>query len=147
VVIPGAAITTDIMVGFPGESEKDFEDTLNLVREVGYDSAFTFIYSRRRGTPADKFEEQIPEDIKHERFNRLVKIVNESSARKNRAYEGRTEEILVEGLSKNDSTRLMGRTRTGKLVNFQGDVNSIGELVKVKISKAHSFSLLGKQIQ
>ncbi len=145
--IPGAAITTDIMVGFPGESEKDFEDTLNLVREVGYDSAFTFIYSRRRGTPADKFEEQIPEDIKHERFNRLVKIVNESSARKNRAYEGRTEEILVEGLSKNDSTRLMGRTRTGKLVNFQGDVNSIGELIKVKISKAHSFSLLGKQIQ
>ncbi|KAA8664556.1 tRNA (N6-isopentenyl adenosine(37)-C2)-methylthiotransferase MiaB [Clostridium sp. MT-14] len=144
--IPEAAITTDIMVGFPGESEEDFEETLNLAKEVEYDSAFTFIYSRRKGTPADKLEEQVPENIKHERFNRLVEVVNESSAKKNKVYEGKIEEILVEGLSKNNSAKLMGRTRTGKLVNFQGDVDSIGRLVKVRISKAHSFSLSGKQI-
>ncbi len=144
--IPEAAITTDIMIGFPGESEEDFEETLNLAKEVEYDSAFTFIYSRRKGTPADKLEEQVPENIKHERFNRLVEVVNESSAKKNKVYEGKIEEILVEGLSKNNSAKLMGRTRTGKLVNFQGDVDSIGRLVKVRISKAHSFSLSGKQI-
>lgn len=145
--IPEAAITTDIMVGFPGESEEDFEETLKLAEEVEYDSAFTFIYSRREGTPADKLETQIPEDVKHERFNRLVEVVNKCSARRNRAYEGKIEEILVEGPSKNDSRKLTGRTRTGKLVNFQGDMDSIGKLVKVKITRANSFSLLGKQVQ
>ncbi|AZV57066.1 tRNA (N6-isopentenyl adenosine(37)-C2)-methylthiotransferase MiaB [Clostridium sp. AWRP] len=144
--VPDAAITTDIIVGFPGETEEDFEETLNLAREVQYDSAFTFIYSKRKGTPAYDFEEQIPEDIKHERFNRLVEVINESSARKNKAYEGRTEEILVEGTSKNDNTKLTGRTRSGKLVNFKGNKKDIGKLVKVKITKATSFSLLGEEI-
>ncbi|OAA82837.1 tRNA (N6-isopentenyl adenosine(37)-C2)-methylthiotransferase MiaB [Clostridium ljungdahlii] len=145
--VPDAGITTDIIVGFPGETEEDFEETLNLAREVQYDSAFTFIYSKRKGTPAYDFEEQIPEDIKHERFNRLVEVINESSARKNKAYEGRTEEILVEGTSKNDTTKLTGRTRSGKLVNFEGNKKDIGKLVKVKITKATSFSLLGEEIQ
>lgn len=144
--IPDASITTDIIVGFPGETEEDFEETLNLAEEVEFDSAFTFIYSKREGTPAYKIEEQISDDVKHERFNRLVEVINKSAAKKNKVYEGRIEEVLVEGPSKNDSTKLMGRTRTGKLVNFQGDKAFIGELVKVEITKATSFSLLGRQI-
>lgn len=144
--IPDVAITTDIIVGFPGETEEDFEETLSLAREVQYDSAFTFIYSRRKGTPADEMEEQIDEDVKHERFNRLVEIINASSAKNNKKYEGRIEEILVEDLSKNDDTKLTGRTRTGKLVNFPGSKDNIGKLVKVKIVKANSFSLIGEEI-
>lgn len=144
--IPDVAITTDIIVGFPGETEEDFEETLSLAREVQYDSAFTFIYSRRKGTPADEMEEQIDEDVKHERFNRLVEIINASSSKNNKKYEGRIEEILVEDLSKNDDTKLTGRTRTGKLVNFSGSKDNIGKLVKVKIVKANSFSLVGEEI-
>lgn len=144
--IPNVAISTDIIVGFPGETEEDFEETLSLAKEVQYDSAFTFIYSRRKGTPADEMEDQIDDSVKHDRFNRLVEIINESAARKNKEYEGRIEEVLVEGLSKNDETKLMGRTRTGKLVNFTGDKSNIGKLVNVKITKANSFSLLGEQV-
>ncbi|AKA68572.1 tRNA (N6-isopentenyl adenosine(37)-C2)-methylthiotransferase MiaB [Clostridium scatologenes] len=144
--IPDVAITTDIIVGFPGETEEDFEETLSLAREVQYDSAFTFIYSRRKGTPADEMEEQIDENVKHERFNRLVEIINASSAKNNKKYEGRIEEILVEDLSKNDDTKLTGRTRTGKLVNFPGSKDNIGKLAKVKIVKANSFSLIGEEI-
>ncbi|NMM62687.1 tRNA (N6-isopentenyl adenosine(37)-C2)-methylthiotransferase MiaB [Clostridium sp. P21] len=144
--IPDVSITTDIIVGFPGETEEDFEETLSLAREVQYDSAFTFIYSRRKGTPADEMEEQIDEDVKHERFNRLVEIINASSAKNNKKYEGRIEEILVEDFSKNDDTKLTGRTRTGKLVNFSGSKDNIGKLVKVKIVKANSFSLIGEEI-
>ncbi len=145
--IPQAAITTDIIVGFPGETEEDFEETLSLAREVQYDSAFTYIYSRRKGTPADEMEDQIDEDVKHERFNRLVQIINESSAKNNQKYQDKIEEVLVEGFSKNDDTKLMGRTRTGKMVNFPGTKHSIGKLVKVKITKANSFSLNGEEIQ
>lgn len=144
--IPNVAISTDIIVGFPGETEEDFEETLSLAKEVQYDSAFTFIYSRRKGTPADEMEDQIDDAVKHERFNRLVQIVNASAASKNKEYEGRIEDVLVEGFSKNDETKLMGRTRTGKLVNFSGSESSIGNLVNVKITKANSFSLLGEQV-
>ncbi len=144
--MPDIAITTDIIIGFPGETEEDFEDTLKIVKEIEFDSAFTFIYSIREGTPAAKFEEQVPEDIKHERFNRLVEVVNEISARKNKVYDGKVVEVLVEGTSKNDETKLMGRTRNGRLVNFTGDKNSIGKLVNVKITKAQSFSLTGEII-
>ncbi|EQB4339652.1 tRNA (N6-isopentenyl adenosine(37)-C2)-methylthiotransferase MiaB [Clostridium botulinum] len=145
-LIPNVALSTDIIVGFPGETEKDFEKTLSLVKEVEYDSAFTFLYSIRKGTPAAKFEDQVPEDVKHKRFNRLVEVLNEISAKKNKAYEGKIEEVLVEGTSKNDENKLMGRTRTGRLVNFIGDKDSIGELVNVKIIKANSFSLTGEEI-
>jgi tRNA-2-methylthio-N6-dimethylallyladenosine synthase len=144
--MPNVAITTDIIVGFPGETEEDFEDTLSLVKEVEYDSAFTFIYSKRKGTPADEMKEQIEDDVKHIRFNRLVEAINEISAKKNKAYAGSTVEVLVEGFSKNDSEKLMGRTRTGKLVNFKGNSDSIGKLVSVKITEALSFSLNGEQI-
>ncbi len=142
--IPGCAITTDIIVGFPGETEEDIQDTIDLVKEVGYDSAFTFIYSRRNHTPADKMENQIAEDVKHERFNRLVEAVNDSVVKINKSYEGKVVEVLVEGPSKNDETKLMGRTRTGKLVNFAGDESLVGKLVNVKIYRAQPFSLLGE---
>lgn len=143
--IPGCSITTDIIVGFPGESEEDIQDTIDLVKEVKYDSAFTFIYSRRNHTPADKMENQIPEEVKHERFNRLVEAVNENVIRGNKFYEGKTVEVLVEGPSKTDETKLMGRTRNGRLVNFScEDKNLIGKLVNVKINRAQPFSLIGE---
>ena len=144
--IPDVTITTDIIVGFPGETEEDFNDTLSLVKEVGYDSAYTFIYSRRNHTPADKMENQVPDDVKHERFNRLVQAVNENVIRNNKAYEGKVVEILVEGPSKNDETKLMGRTRNGRLVNFEGDKSLIGELIDVKIVRAQPYSLIGELI-
>ena len=145
--MPECAITTDIIVGFPGETEEDFEATLNLVKEVKYDSAFTFIYSRRNNTPADKMENQIPDDIKHERFNRLVEAVNENVITGNKFYEGKTVEILVEGPSKHDETKLMGRTRNGRLVNFPGDESLVGKLINVKILRAQPFSLIGEIIK
>lgn len=144
--IPNVALTTDIIIGFPGETEEDFLETLDLVKKVEFDSAFTFIYSKRKGTPADEMEEQIPNEVKHDRFNRLVSVINEISAKKNKEYHGKVVEVLVEGTSKNDNNKLMGRTRTGKLVNFTGDFNSIGKLVNVEITEALSFSLNGKQI-
>ncbi|MDY2959609.1 MAG: tRNA (N6-isopentenyl adenosine(37)-C2)-methylthiotransferase MiaB [Hornefia sp.] len=142
--VPEITISTDIIVGFPGETDEQFEETLSLVKEVGYDSAFTFLYSVRTGTPAAKFTDQIPEDIKHERFNRLVKLVDSISAEKNRAYEGRIEEVLVEGKSKRNENTLSGRTDGFKLVNFPGDESYIGRLVKVKITEGKTFSLEGK---
>ena len=145
--IPDVTLTTDIIIGFPGETEEDFLDTLNLCEEVGYDSAFTFIYSRRNHTPADKMENQIPDDIKHDRFNRLVEAINKKVILKNKEYEGKVVEVLVEGPSKNDETKLTGRTRNGKLVNFEGKEGLIGELVNVKIVRAQPFSLIGEIVE
>jgi len=145
--IPNVALTTDIIVGFPGETDEDFEDTLSLVKEVEYDSAFTFLYSKRKGTPADLMLDQVSESAKKERFNKLVEAVNEICAKKNKEYDGKVVEVLVEGESKSDETKLTGRTRTGKLVNFTGEKSSIGNLVNVKITKAQSFSLIGEQVQ
>lgn len=144
--IPNVGLTTDIIVGFPGETEDDFNETLNLVKEVCYDSAFTFLYSRRGGTPADTMENQISEEIKHTRFNRLIDAVNSCSEKINKTYLNSIVEVLVEGLSKNDESKLMGRTRTGKLVNFTGNKDSIGKLVNVKITKITTFSLSGEEI-
>ena len=145
--IPDVTLTTDIIIGFPGETEEDFLDTLSLCEEVGYDSAFTFIYSRRNHTPADKMENQIPDDIKHDRFNRLVEAINKKVVIKNKEYEGKVVEVLVEGPSKNDETKLTGRTRNGKLVNFAGDENLVGELVNLKIVRAQPFSLIGEIVE
>lgn len=145
--IPDVTLTTDIIIGFPGETEEDFLDTLSLCEEVGYDSAFTFIYSRRNHTPADKMENQIPDDIKHDRFNRLVEAINKKVVIKNKEYEGKVVEVLVEGPSKNDETKLTGRTRNGKLVNFAGDEKLIGELVNLKIVRAQPFSLIGEIVE
>jgi tRNA-2-methylthio-N6-dimethylallyladenosine synthase len=143
--IPGVAITTDIIVGFPGETEEDFEDTLSLAAEVEYDSAFTFIYSRRKYTPADEMEEQIEDDVKHERFNRLVELINKISMKKNKEYKGKFVEVLIEGTSKNNENRMMGRTSSGKLVNFTGSKDNIGKITNVEITEALSFSLNGEE--
>ncbi len=145
--IPRVAITTDIIVGFPGETEEDFAETLSLCEEIGFDSAFTFIYSNRNNTPADVMENQIPEDIKHERFERLVEVVNRRAADINQGYVGKVYEVLIEGTSKNNSSVLTGRTRSGKIVNFEGDISLIGKMSDVKITKANSFSLFGETVK
>ena len=142
--IPGVSLTTDIIVGFPGETEEDFLDTLDLVKKVQYDSAFTFIYSRRNNTPADMMLNQVPDADKHHRFDRLVKAVNESVVLKNKEFEGKVTEVLVEGFSKNDETKFTGRTRNGKLVNFTGENIKAGDLVNVRIVRAQPFSLIGE---
>lgn len=143
-VDPNIAISTDIIVGFPGETEEEFEETLTLCEEVRYDSAFTFLYSVRKGTPAEKFENQIPEEIKHERFNRLVDVINRISAEKNAEYVGRVEKVLVDGPSKNNSKTYGGRTESFKLVNFKGTPDMIGQVVDVLITGANTFSLEGE---
>ena len=144
--IAGVSLTTDIIVGFPGETEEDFLDTLDLVQKVQYDSAFTFIYSRRNNTPADMMLNQVPDADKHHRFDRLVKAVNESVIMKNKEFEGKTVEVLVEGTSKNDDSKFTGRTRNGKLVNFTGENIKAGDLVMVKIVRAQPFSLIGEAL-
>lgn len=140
---PDIAITTDIIVGFPGETEEDFQDTLSLVREVEYDSAFTFLYSVRKGTPAEQYEDQVPEDVKHERFNRLVDLMNELSLKKNKALEGLVLPVLVEGVSKNNEDTLTGRTEGFKTVNFKGPKEIIGTIVPVQIMEGKTFNLEG----
>jgi tRNA-2-methylthio-N6-dimethylallyladenosine synthase len=142
--IPGVSLTTDIIVGFPGETEEDFLETLDLVERVGYDSAFTFIYSRRNNTPADMMLNQVTDADKHHRFDRLIKAVNNGVIQSNKAYEGKVVEVLVEGLSKNDETKFTGRTRNGKLVNFAGENIKAGDIVNVKITRAQPFSLIGE---
>ncbi|MCB2299743.1 tRNA (N6-isopentenyl adenosine(37)-C2)-methylthiotransferase MiaB [Clostridium tagluense] len=145
-ILPSVGLSTDIIVGFPGETEEDFAETLSLMEEVKFDLAFMYLYSKRKGTPADEMLDQIPDKIKHERFNRLIEVVNRTSKEKNIEYVGKIVEVLVEGFSKNDKSKLTGRTRTGKLVNFEGNYKAIGELVSVQITNAHSFSLMGEEI-
>lgn len=142
--IPNIAITTDIIVGFPGESEEDFNDTLDMVKYIKFDSAFTFLYSKREGTPAQKFEEQISEDIKHKRFNILLDTINDISYEKNLEYKDKIVKVLIEDLSKNDENNLMGRTDTGKLVNIISNSHElIGNTVNVKIIECQTWSLKG----
>lgn len=141
------SISTDIIVGFPGETEEDFQDTLSLVREVEYDSAFTFIYSPRVGTPAAKYDNQIPENIKHDRFDRLVDEVNRCSAKKNSEYLGRIVDVMVDGASKNDAGAWSGRTDTFKLVNFTSEEPlTEGQMVSVRITETKTFSLDGEKV-
>ena len=143
---PGITISSDIMVGFPGETEEDFLDTLDLIERVRYDSAFTFLYSPRKGTPAAEAADQIPEEIKHDRFNRMVELINTISAEKNAAMEGKIEDVLVEGVSKQKPDNLAGRTDGFKLVNFHGDPSLTGKIVPVRITKGKTFSLEGELI-
>lgn len=144
---PDLSISTDIIVGFPGETEEDFLDTLSLVREVEYDSAFTFIYSPRVGTPAAKYDNQIPENIKHERFDRLVEEVNRCSAKKNSEYLGKIVTVMVDGPSKNDAGAWSGRIDTFKLVNFTSEEPlTEGQMVSVRITETKTFSLDGEKV-
>src|ERR671933_2351819 len=129
--VPDCAITTDIIVGFPGETEADFAETLEVVEEVGFDGAFTFVFSPRRGTEAADMPDQVPEDVKRERIERLVELVQRVARERNAARVGRVEEVLVEGPSRTDGTLLRGRTRRNTTVNFAGDAPA-GELVPVR---------------
>lgn len=146
-VAPDIAISTDIIVGFPGETEEEFLETLEVCKEVRYDSAFTFLYSKRPNTPAEKREDQVPEDEKHDRFNRLCDVINQISMEKNQLYVGTIQDVLVEGPSKRNSKTYGGRTDTFKLVNFVGKPEMIGEIVKVKITDSNTFSLIGEVIE
>lgn len=141
--VPGISITTDIIVAFPGETEKQFLDTLSLVKEVEYEGAYTFIYSPREGTPAATYENPLTEEQKHERLDQLLEVVNDYSYRGNIKYEGKVVEVLVEGFSKNKENMLTGYSRHNKLVNFSGDESLIGKVVNVKIEKAYSWHLQG----
>lgn len=136
-------ITTDIIVGFPGETEEDFQETLKLCHQVQFDSAFTFIYSIRKGTPAEHYRDQVPEEVKHNRFNRLVEVINQYAAEKNRAYVGRVVSVLVDGPSKTDPTMLSGRTETFKPVDFPDGGQKAGDVVNVEITQGKTFSLRG----
>ncbi len=142
--IPDLAIGTDIIVGFPGETEHDFEHTLEVVSEVRYDSAFTFVYSPRAGTEAAAMSEQVPHEVKIERMERLVELTQSIARERNRTRIGRVEEVLVEGSSRTDPTLLRGRTRRNTTVNFSGDATP-GELVEVLIEDATSTTLRGKR--
>jgi tRNA-2-methylthio-N6-dimethylallyladenosine synthase len=142
--VPDCAITTDIIVGFPGESEADFEQTLEVVDAVGYDSAFTFIFSPRRETEAADFGEQIPHPVKVERMERLVELVQRRAAERAQRFVGREIEVLVEGTSRTDEARLRGRSRHNKAVNFDGTARP-GELVTVEVESATSQTLMGTE--
>jgi tRNA-2-methylthio-N6-dimethylallyladenosine synthase len=142
--IPDLALGTDIIVGFPGETEQDFVETLAVVEQVGYDSAFTFVYSPRRGTEAAEMPEQIAEEVKRERIERLVEVVQRIAAKRNAERVGRVEEVLVEGPSRTEPTLLRGRTRRNTTVNFSGSAEA-GELVPVLVQSATSTTLRGTQ--
>ncbi|MEW6189788.1 MAG: tRNA (N6-isopentenyl adenosine(37)-C2)-methylthiotransferase MiaB [Actinomycetota bacterium] len=141
--IPECSITTDIMVGFPGETEEDFQETLDLVEKARFDQAFTFIYSPRPGTPAAEIEVQIPQEVKLERFKKLVLLQSQICLEQNRKLMGKTLEIFVEGPSKKEKNILTGRTRTNKVVNFQGPRELINKMVDVVIVEAHTWYLMG----
>ena len=140
---PDIAITTDIIVGFPGETEEEFEDTLSLVEYVKYDSAFTFIYSPREGTPAAGFSDQIPYDIKHERFERLNEVVNKYSLEKNERLSDKTVKVLIDGSSRKDDKSYSGRTDGFKLVNVSSGRDITSQLVDVRITECKTFSIDG----
>jgi len=142
--VPDCAITTDIIVGFPGESEADFEQTLEVVEEVGYDGAFTFVYSPRRGTLAADMDDQVAHPVKVERMERLVEAVQRRARERAQRFVGRSMEVLVEGPSRNDPTRIRGRVRHNKAVNFEGTAEA-GQMVDVEIGSATSQTLTGSE--
>ena len=144
--IPDVLFSTDIIVGFPEETEADFEETLDVVSKVNFEQIFMFIYSRRVGTPADKNVNQIPEGIKHKRFDRLKALFESQVEENNKKYIGTIQKILVEGLSKTNANMLTGRTNSNKVVVFEGDESLVGQVVEVKIISEHKWYLKGEKI-
>jgi tRNA-2-methylthio-N6-dimethylallyladenosine synthase len=142
--VPGVALRTTFIVGFPGETDADFEETCTAVEEVGFDGAFTFVYSPRAGTEAAAMPDQIHDDVKSERIERLVEVTQRAAAKRNDTRVGLVEEVLVEGVSRTDASVLRGRTRRNTTVNFAGTALA-GELVPVRIAKATSTTLQGRQ--
>ena len=144
--VKGCSITTDIIVGFPGESEEQFNNTLKAVRELQYDSAFTFIYSPRVGTPAAKMDDNVSEEEKKKRFNSLVEVVGESAKKRNDVYVGKVVKVLVEGYSKKNKNIFSGYSEENKLVNFKGNEGMIGKIVDVKITTSKTWTLEGEAL-
>jgi len=141
--IPDVAITTDIIVGFPGETEEDFQETIDIIKKADYDSAYTFLYSMREGTKAALMEDQIPDEVKHERFDRLLDVLYTIVLNKNEQCVGKVYSVLVESLSKTSETFLTGRTEHFRLVHFKGSEDLIGEMVNVKITNVKTFHMEG----
>ena len=142
--IPNLTLSTDIIVGFPGETDEEFEDTLDVVRKVNFEQVYMFIYSRRVGTPGDRMENQVPEDIKHIRFNKLKALVESQIEENNKKYLGTKQMVLVEGTSKNNPNMLTGRTDSNKVVIFEGDKDLIGKYIELEIISEHMWYLKGK---
>ena len=142
--IPNLTLSTDIIVGFPGETDEEFEDTLEVVEKVGFEQVYMFIYSRRVGTPGDKMQNQIPEDIKHKRFDKLKALVESQIEENNKKYIGTTQKILVEGESKNNSNMLSGRTESNKVVIFECSKELIDKIINIKIISQHMWYLKGE---
>ena len=142
--IPNAVFSTDVIVGFPGETDLDFEDTLDVINKVKFEQIFMFIYSKRVGTPADRMEDQVDDKIKSERFERLKEIYSNLVEETNKKYIGTIQNVLVEGYSKTDKTILTGRTESNKVVNFEGDESLIGNIIKIKIKSEHMWYLKGQ---
>ena len=145
--IPDLSLTTDIIVGFPGETEEDFQETLDVVRRVRYDSAFTFIYSNRTGTPAAAMENQIPEDVVKDRFNRLLTLVQDISREQSLRVQGQTLPVLVESVNEQDSSLVTGRLSNNLLVHFPGDASMIGEIVPVYLKECMGFYYYGERVE
>ncbi len=145
--IPDISLTTDIIVGFPGETEEDFQETMDVVRACEYDSAFTFIYSRRTGTPAATMDNQIPEDVIHDRFNRLLALVQENGKKRSQRFGGRTNEVLVEHINEQDPSLVTGRNANNMVVHFPGDESMIGKIVKVHMDECHGFYYTGSVVE
>ena len=141
--IPNLTLSTDIIVGFPGETEEEFEDTLDVVKKVRFEQVYMFIYSRRVGTPGDKMENQIPEEIKHKRFDKLKALVESQIEENNQKYVGTIQKVLVEGTSKNNENMLTGRTDSNKVVIFEGDKSLINQMIDLKIVSEHMWYLKG----
>jgi tRNA-2-methylthio-N6-dimethylallyladenosine synthase len=143
---PDISLSSDFIVGFPGETEQDFEDTMTLIRDLDFDQSFSFIYSARPGTPASDLQDELPLEAKKERLMRLQEQVNSQARRISRAMVGSRQRILVEGVSKKDSRQLAGRTENNRVVNFDGAPRMIGHLIDVEITEALSHSLRGRVI-
>ena len=142
--IPNLTLSTDIIVGFPGETDEEFEDTLDVVKKVNFEQVYMFIYSRRVGTPADRMQNQVPEEQKHIRFEKLKKLVEEQIEEKNKKYINTIQKVLVEGKSKNNEDMLTGRTDSNKVVIFKGNDNLIGQIINLKIVSEHMWYLKGE---
>ena len=144
--VPDISLTTDIIVGFPGETDEDFEETMDVVRKVEYDSAFTFIYSKRTGTPAAAMENQVPETVVKERFDRLLALVQDISAKKTEKEVGTVHEVLVEEVNEQDSSLVTGRTSGNYVVHFPGEESQIGTIVSVRLDESKGFYYMGTQL-
>ena len=144
--IPNLTLSTDIIVGFPGETDEEFKDTLDVVEKVKFEQVYMFIYSRRVGTPGDRMENQVPEEIKHKRFDKLKTLVESQIQENNQKYVGTIQKVLVEGTSKNNEQMLTGRTDSNKVVVFKGDKKLIGNMAELEIISEHMWYLKGETV-